>query len=189
MDSISIRLEEPIEVTAEFDITGTMQISDTVYITSGSTCTFNNISNGSDFFWDFGDGEQSSVMNPTHTYSEEGTYLITLNATNLNGCNAVNSLPIVVLENLSVYITDEPSTPEITVQVTNDKLQINAVFEKNNSIQLKVYNIVGQVVTPTIKTAGQTVIKSIDISALTKGIYLLNISGESFNETVKFHHK
>lgn len=189
LDSISISLEEPIEVTAEFDITGTMQISDTVYITSGSTCTFNNISNGSDFFWDFGDGEQSSVMNPTHTYSEEGTYLITLNATNLNGCNAVHSLPIVVLENLSVDITDEPSTPEITVQVTNDNLQINAVFEKNSSIQLKVYNIVGQVVTPTIKTAGQTVIKSIDISTLTKGIYLLNISGESFNETVKFHHK
>jgi len=189
LDSISIRLEEPIEVTAEFDITGTMQISDTVYLTAGSACSFNNISNGSAFFWDFGDGEYSSVMNPTHTYFTEGTYLITLNATNLNGCNAEYTTPIVVLENLSVNITDAPQTHEITVNVSADNLRINAAFESNNRIQLKVYNIVGQIVTPTIQITGQTIIKSIDISALSKGIYLLNISGDNFNEIVKFHHR
>ncbi|MBT4775586.1 MAG: T9SS type A sorting domain-containing protein [Crocinitomicaceae bacterium] len=128
-------------------------------------------------------------MNPTHTYFTEGTYLITLNATNLNGCNAEYTTPIVVLENLSVNITDAPQTHEITVNVSADNLRINAAFESNNRIQLKVYNIVGQIVTPTIQITGQTIIKSIDISALSKGIYLLNISGDNFNEIVKFHHR
>ncbi len=35
--------------------------------------------------WDFGDGNQSSVQNPTHTYSASGTYTIKLTTSNLYG--------------------------------------------------------------------------------------------------------
>lgn len=37
--------------------------------------------------WDFGDGGTSSDQNPVHTYTVEGTYTVTLTATNLVGSN------------------------------------------------------------------------------------------------------
>lgn len=35
--------------------------------------------------WDFGDGNTSTVQNPVHTYSANGTYMVTLTVGNING--------------------------------------------------------------------------------------------------------
>lgn len=49
--------------------------------------TFTNLSFPSDaWLWDFGDGTTSTARNPTHAYSDTGTYSITLTAFN-NGCS------------------------------------------------------------------------------------------------------
>lgn len=43
------------------------------------TVNFSNTSlNGVDFEWDFGDGATSTELNPSHTYTEEGTFTVTL---------------------------------------------------------------------------------------------------------------
>jgi gliding motility-associated-like protein len=53
------------------------------------------------YSWDFGDGNSSSLQNPTHTYSP-GTYNATLTVTNSDGCSStltqqvtVNPMPVV----------------------------------------------------------------------------------------------
>lgn len=38
------------------------------------------------YLWDFGDGDTSTLQNPTHTYAQAGTYTITLLLTAINGC-------------------------------------------------------------------------------------------------------
>lgn len=44
---------------------------------------FNNVSsNGDTYFWEFGDGNTSTEVNPTHTYMNSGTYSVMLHATN-----------------------------------------------------------------------------------------------------------
>lgn len=54
------------------------------FTTSGLSATFNNTStNGTTYFWNFGDGVNSTQQNPTHGYAAAGTYnacLITSNA-------------------------------------------------------------------------------------------------------------
>ena len=48
---------------------------------------FRNLSeNATEYFWDFGDGDTSTLFEPSHAYMEEGTYDITLVAINELGC-------------------------------------------------------------------------------------------------------
>ncbi len=44
------------------------------------------------FFWDFGDGSAPTTsQNPSHTYDEAGTYIVTLAVLNANSCNATDT--------------------------------------------------------------------------------------------------
>lgn len=43
------------------------------------------------YTWNFGDGTSSADENPEHTYTQAGTYTITLEATNENGCTSFAS--------------------------------------------------------------------------------------------------
>ena len=38
--------------------------------------------------WDFGDGTTSSLQNPSHSYLDTGTYVVTLRVTNTQGCSS-----------------------------------------------------------------------------------------------------
>lgn len=44
--------------------------------------------------WDFGDGSQSDIQNPSHNFSTEGTFNIKLTITDLNGCTDSIMKPI-----------------------------------------------------------------------------------------------
>jgi len=58
-------------------------------ITSSPTIVFSNNSvGGSSYFWDFGDGNVSTLPNPTHTYSVGGAYDVML--TVANGCGSAS---------------------------------------------------------------------------------------------------
>jgi len=62
--------------------------------TTADTVQFTDTSPDSDgwiekWFWDFGDGNHSTLQNPTHQYAESGTYWVTLTVTDND--NATNS--------------------------------------------------------------------------------------------------
>jgi gliding motility-associated-like protein len=52
------------------------------------TVQFNNTSTGTvaDYVWDFGDGSKASATNPSHTYTTNGSYTVTLVAISTQGC-------------------------------------------------------------------------------------------------------
>ena len=53
--------------------------------------------------WDFGDGNTSTVQNPSHTYASSGTYTVTLSATNCMGTDAE-----VKTNYINITVTDAP---------------------------------------------------------------------------------
>ena len=62
--------------------------------TSSLTATFNNMTTGAtSYLWDFGDGNTSIDVNPSHTYLGNGTYTVTLTAT--NACGSVTSTEMI----------------------------------------------------------------------------------------------
>jgi len=59
--------------------------SNTTFCTVPATVTFSNLTvNGSNYFWDFGDGSTATSTSPVKTYTAPGVYTIKLKA---NGCN------------------------------------------------------------------------------------------------------
>lgn len=74
--------EDPVKPTAGFTISPTTVVAFDVV-------TFTNTSeDGKTYLWDFGDGSATSTEeNPTHMFTEAGTYTVTLTATNADGNN------------------------------------------------------------------------------------------------------
>lgn len=94
-DSISHTVVIASPPVASFNWTGTCV---------GSTISFNNTSTGNptSWNWTFGDGTSSTAQNPTHVYTNPGTYPVTLVTGSLPGCTGtitqnvvVNPLPLI----------------------------------------------------------------------------------------------
>jgi len=67
-------------------------------VEAGLTSTFTNTSvsgSGTTYAWDFGDGNTSTMMDPTHTYATAGTYTVCLTVTDACGTD-VSCSPVTV---------------------------------------------------------------------------------------------
>jgi spore coat protein CotH/PKD repeat protein len=70
-------------------------------ISSMSGCTplsvdfINNSTNASSYLWNFGDGNTSSVVNPTHLYTSPGTYSVKLTAYSGSGAHSDSIIDMV----------------------------------------------------------------------------------------------
>jgi PKD repeat protein len=59
--------------------------------------------------WEFGDGQTSTLQNPTHTYAAAGTYSVSLTATNSAGSDAEVKVG---------YVTVEPAPPDFALSAS-----------------------------------------------------------------------
>ena len=64
----------------------------------------NTTLNGYGYTWHFGDGGSSYDIHPTHTFSPNGEYWITLIAVDINGCIDSVTKPIFIEEEFYIYI-------------------------------------------------------------------------------------
>jgi len=148
---------------------------------SGNTATFTNssssINSTLNYSWDFGDGNTSSIQNPSHTYATNGTYTVTLIASNC--------------------IFSDTITNTIQIGTNSMEENTNANFEfypnpATNQITLKVDNqLLGSIYTICDNT-GKSVLNGnilsensvINLENLSKGFYFLGI-GENLERTMK----
>lgn len=71
------------------------------YLPNDLLVQFNNTSEYADtYLWNFGDGDTSTMVNPSHTYSGDGTYTVSLTGT--NSCGTTTITKEVVISNLPV---------------------------------------------------------------------------------------
>jgi PGF-pre-PGF domain-containing protein len=92
--SITVLPDPPVAQFAADQVSGTAPL----------TVTFSDLSTGAptSWLWDFGDGRGATVQHPIHTYSEGGTYLVTLTASNAVGSDT---------SSITDYITVVSSPP------------------------------------------------------------------------------
>ncbi len=76
---------------------------------NGLEVNFNNKTlYGETYIWDFGDGNESTALNPAHTYDENGTYTVSLTAT--NECGSISEIRTIVVSELLAPQADFSST-------------------------------------------------------------------------------
>jgi gliding motility-associated-like protein len=66
-----------------------LPIPSITYNMNCNNVTFNNNSGTNTYQWFFGDGDSSTVDGPSHTYQTNGTFLVNLIMTNINGCSSL----------------------------------------------------------------------------------------------------
>ncbi|MFK7808980.1 MAG: PKD domain-containing protein, partial [Saprospiraceae bacterium] len=80
----------------DYIVVNTVPVGSFTSTVTGSLVTFeNNSINATSYSWNFGDGNTSESTNPTHTYDGDGTYTVTLIAT--NNCGSVTVTGVVVI--------------------------------------------------------------------------------------------
>lgn len=70
----------------------------------------NSSSDANSYAWDFGDGTSSSIMDPTKTYSDTGSYRVILTAT--NSCSSEKDTQTVTISSLAFCATSSACTPQ-----------------------------------------------------------------------------
>lgn len=97
-------------------------VANFVPIINGSIVTFTNTSSdNADFFsWDFGDGTNGADENPVHNYTEDGTYVVTLIASNECGSDTYFTTIEISTVPTAGFTTDVTSgCVPLTVQFTD----------------------------------------------------------------------
>ena len=90
---------DTITSVAYIDVDDVPSVGFTSSIVDLTVSLNNNTTNAISYFWDFGDGVgTSNLANPTYTYSQDGTYTITLSAS--NNCGTVTVMQTVTVSTL-----------------------------------------------------------------------------------------
>lgn len=151
-------------------------------VSAGQEVSFMNESiGGAEFLWNFGDGSNSDEENPTHTYAEDGTYTVTLTAFSTDGeCSDQTSFTLDVAVGL-----DEQSVPQVSVfpNPATDALTVRYGVPME---RIDVRDAAGRLVM-TIACNGQQQMP-VDVSTLSKGVYLLEVYGsqhKTFQRIIK----
>ena len=148
---------------------------------SGSTATFTNSSSSVNstlnYSWDFGDGNTSSILNPSHTYATNGTYSVTLIASNCIFSDTITKTiqvgPTGIEENTvsNFQFYPNPTINQINIKVGNELL--GSVYTIYDNTGKSVLN-------------GKIIIENtlVELGDLSKGQYFLRV-GDNSKQTFK----
>jgi hypothetical protein len=146
------------------------------YIINGNEVTFYpTFSHVESWEWDFGDGTNSTSMQPIHSYGSNGSYTVSLTVT--GPCGTMTTLNSVTINSLE---TIESSSQVTILQLNNQTIKITT---GNKQIDFKVYNCYGQQV-----QAGEINHQEL-ITLTTAGIYYLefHLDNHFFRKKIVLH--
>jgi len=105
------------------------------FTTNGNVATFANTSTGATTYsWDFGDMTNSSAAAPLHAYAANGSYTVTLTATNGN-CSDVTTFTVNIavgldeLPGVALSLVPNPATTVFNVVLTGASLELVSVID------------------------------------------------------------
>jgi len=165
----------PVTVTSCAQVIAAFNYSDTAL-----SVYFNNLSvNAGSWSWDFGDGNTSSLQNPSHTYTSPDTYPVCLTST--SACSSDSICISVTIQTVGI---EQSETEKIKLfpNPTDGLLTVELPSEATRELTFIVYNMLGEVVYNARKrdiehssASGNQISYNIDLQYLSDGAYLMQI--------------
>lgn len=138
------------------------------------------------FSWDFDDpasaNNSSNAQNPTHYYTQPGTYLVTLTACN-TGCAAGwcedITIPVIVVDNRSKDTTTsiiDINEQQIAIYPVpfNDELYISLIEDQSSKTNITILDINGRAVYQNMVKSGNNTLH-LKLQHLQSGYYFLHL--------------
>lgn len=169
-----ITVEEPAQVTADFTL-----VQDTVYLDQGGVLDINNLSSGTNFVWDFGNGTTSTDANPSTVYTTPGVYQVMLTADNDNvgACTQTSSQNVIVM-NGPLSIDDINFEEYTNAFVNNGKVVVDFELENQSDVKIDFVDVSGKLIASKERNVSNSRITLISTESLSAGVYFVNITIE-----------
>lgn len=173
--------------TITVNMQGQLPSLDGIQITNNGVNTFHfsalNVQNEIGYEWDFGDPFDtipSYSPNPSHQYTNPGTYIVTLKISST--CGEIIDTTTVHILGLGIDDMDAKVQLALYPNPTTDKLTIEA---KNNVRieQVQVFNLLGQLL--KTENVGQIKKHELSLSGLANGMYSIKIQTDKGTVTRK----
>ncbi|MEM8889276.1 MAG: PKD domain-containing protein [Bacteroidota bacterium] len=144
-------------------------------VDTNQTVMFTNNSTGNTFEWDFGDGNTSTDVVPTHTYADGGTYMVTLIASNDNGpCTDTLVQEVNVA---ATSIQDDLLNAQVNVfpNPSNGVFLLDINLDGPEEVRIEVRNMIGQTVFESPAQRMQAGEIQLNLENQQSGIYLMTL--------------
>lgn len=156
-------------------------------ISSNLTVQFTNLSqNAPTGLWRFGDGSSeshSNSTNPNHTYSQEGSYTVCLDAYSTTLCDTVVTCKTITVESLGIQTKWIENEINISPNPASDFVVINHAYV---GTAYTLYDVLGtRLQTGTIKYENE----KIDVRNLQAGVYYIVLDDSSNKTSLRFMKK
>ncbi len=209
-DTVTVTSATPLQCNAEFIIDTVNSQPGTVVVWNTSSITGGSPAASANFYWDFGDGNSSTLAYPTHQYQNAGSYAICLTLTSIDSTAlGVYSCTSTFCDSLTVdqngNIIYKGALVGWTLVVLNpatigvdEDLFAQASFYPNpatnnviidiptgiDDAQIEIYSTNGQLVKQHVLNTG--VKNDLNVSDLSAGMYILNLELNDKTKQYKF---
>jgi len=152
-------------------------VPDFSFLAVGNQVIFTNLStNATTYNWDFGDGNGSTDSNPQHTFANNGTYSVTLNAQNAYCGNAISQTILVGINGVEenelermVRIFPNPTSSLVFIKTNKNQALIQYEVQTAHGISL-----IQDTLRPGVP---------VNLEQLPAGVYYLKIQQGSLKQT------
>lgn len=159
------------------------QLSNADYTFVTNNLTFDVTSNnsiGDVHFWDFGDGNTSSLKEPTHIYAGKGIYEVTYSVSNICDTSSISE----TIEIFNIGINEGLNNKGVKVYPNPSQGQFNIEIPslQSETLTISLHDLKGSVVnTKTLSNSSKSFKGQINYQNVSPGFYILKINGDNLN--------
>lgn len=146
------------------------------YSLSGVTAAFTNQSTGAySYSWNFGDASPTNnTQNPTHVYTTNGTYTITLTVT--GECGTDTYTQVITITQVGVQDEDIANTLSIYPNPNNGQFTVSFESGEAKDVTVSLSDVAGRVITSVEQKNVTSFSQQMGSEELADGVYFVNIT-------------
>ncbi len=150
------------------------------FSTTGTQPTFNfdaSASVNADVYtWDFGDGNNGTGVTTSHTYANNGVYTVTLTVDDTTGCSSMATDTTSI--EVTIGIEENPLEQSLAVypNPATDRVLVDFDLVNSSNATIRLMDAQGRVLVEVAEKAqGSKFHRTIDVSQLANGVYMIEI--------------